>query len=238
MTYQDSNIEFKPKPTDPRFIDIEGQTFNRLTVIGYAGKPSSNTLWYCRCICGGVARTSGYELRKGLTKSCGCWDSEVTARRNFRHGGCGTPEYRTWLNMRNRCFNPRSQDYINYGNRGITVCNRWDAFENFREDMGSKPSSEHSLERLDNDGNYEPDNCAWALQITQTNNKRNNHRLIYLGQTHTIAEWGRLLNNIPESTIRKRLKLGWSTEDALTRPLRHINSPQPYESQTKKQAVR
>lgn len=130
-----------------------------------------------------------------------------------RHGGDGTPEYQTWVDMKRRCDDPKRPGYKNYGGRGIIVCERWYDFRNFYADMGERPEG-MSLDRVDNNGHYEPGNCRWATAKEQANNRRNSHNITYAGFTYTLAEWGKLLD-IPESTIRNRLNRQWSIEDTL-----------------------
>lgn len=118
--------------------------------------------------------------------------------------------------MIQRCGNPNSKRYADYGGRGITVCERWKSFAGFAEDMGPTFSPELSLDRIDNDGNYEPGNCRWATVVEQARNKRNSHRVTFLGQTKTIAEWSELLG-LHYDTVHTRLgKQGWPVERALT----------------------
>lgn len=130
-----------------------------------------------------------------------------------------TPEYKAWSAMRHRCLNHNNKSYHNYGGRGIAVCERWlDNFDAFIEDMGKRPSRRHQLDRIDNDGNYEPDNCRWATPSQQMNNVRYNDRITIEGQTKTAAQWCRHFG-INRSTFGSRRERGWSDIDALTRPL-------------------
>jgi hypothetical protein len=131
----------------------------------------------CRCDCGTEAAVNAESMRKGLSQSCGCLRAQVTRERSIRHGFSGHPLWGTWYNMVARCTNPGARQYADYGGRGITVCERWSGldgagFVNFLADMGPKPSRRHSLERLDNDGGYEPANCVWATWAQQFANRR------------------------------------------------------------------
>lgn len=131
------------------------------------------------------------------------------------HGKSFTPEYRAWASMRSRCRNPKHAMYPDYGGRGIRVSERWDSFENFYADMGARPPS-GTLDRINNDGNYEPKNCRWASMLVQDNNKRNNRPVEWKGERKTIPEWARQFGKSPRQ-VRKRFAAGWTLEEALTR---------------------
>jgi hypothetical protein len=129
-----------------------------------------------------------------------------------------SPTYRTWQSMRNRCLNPKNKEYPRYGGRGIAVCERWNNFELFLEDMGERPP-DTSLDRVDNDGPYSPENCRWTDQVTQANNRRSNVRISFNGETRTLSDWARF-TGIPYTVLHDRLvKLGWTTEQALSKPV-------------------
>lgn len=188
--------------------DEVGNPYGKLTVLEFAGKtPSGDSLWLCRCECGNTTTVARGHLRKkrGGTKSCGC--------HRARAGGmCESPEYTSWQEMKRRCYNSSYRDYHLYGGRGITICKRWlDAFTNFLEDMGEKPSSEHSIERIDNDGDYEPGNCKWATAMEQGQNTRKTLLLTCNGETMGLRAWARKLG-IAHRTIAWRLEQGWSME--------------------------
>lgn len=136
-----------------------------------------------------------------------------------QHGMTGCPEWRAWRNMKRRCDSPCRQDYHRYGGRGIKVCERWrDSFLAFYEDMGPRPSDQHTLERVDNDGNYEPSNCVWKTRKEQGQNRCNCRYLTYRGETRTISEWADV-TGINQATIQSRVKKqGWGVEKALTTP--------------------
>lgn len=151
----------------------------------------------------------------------------MRTRKNGSHGhscvGKRTTEYNTWLHMKDRCFNPNNNGYANYGGRGITICDRWlgeTGFENFLSDMGHKPSPKHSIDRINNDGNYEPSNCRWATAATQVNNRSINVKFTFYGCERTLAEWSRI-SQIHPHTIDYRLSRGWSPKEAIWRPTIH-----------------
>jgi hypothetical protein len=201
-------------------LELVGKRYNRITVSSFHGVRCNKSLWNCVCDCGKELIVQGSHLIDGHTQSCGCLNKERTSEASIVHGLTGSSEYGAWSRMKDRCFNKNNPDYSRYGGRGITVCDRWkDSFENFYEDMGSCPEGT-SLDRIDNNGNYEPANCRWATQLTQMNNIRTNRVVAYQGVVKTVADWARSLG-VSYSVLSARLnKLGWSVERAFTTPVR------------------
>lgn len=202
--------------------DLVGRVFDRLTVIerrdGHDGR-SRIRLWACRCSCGNVISVPTSSLTRGNSRSCGCMKREQM----LKHGGAAraTPqsrEYGIWENMRSRCRNVNAPNYHRYGGRGIDICQRWDDFAIFLADMGKCPSG-HSLDRINNEGGYRPDNCRWATPRQQMGNKRTNRIWTHDGLTMCATEWARRLG-IKPATVSARLFDGWTIERALTTPVR------------------
>ena len=196
--------------------DLAGKKFGRLTVLHDIEERYSDggIQWACKCDCGNTITTVGYSLTRGRTKSCGCLAREKASKRATTHGMKSSPEYHTWVSLRQRCLNTNNKDYNRYGGRGVLLHSRWRKFENFIEDMGLRPSSSHSIDRTDNDGDYSPENCRWVTRNEQQSNKRNNHLITLRGRTMTQSAWSRK-QNIPVDTLHLRLKRGWSAEEAL-----------------------
>lgn len=155
-------------------IDLTGQRFGRLTVIEEAGRVNGTVTWRCRCDCGNESIVLGTNLRAGYSTSCGCYTRERAATENTRHGGRHDRLYAIWTGMRQRCNNPNSQAYKDYGGRGITVCPEWDHnFAAFRDwALANGYRADLSIDRVDNNGGYRPDNCRWATWHEQRINQR------------------------------------------------------------------
>lgn len=205
-----------------RTMIAAGQRYGRLTVLEFLERRSRANFWRLRCDCGQehIARTA--LLRNGTIQSCGCLRNERVAangRANRTHGMSGLAIYRTWTSMHTRCYNSKEPSFARYGGRGIAVCEHWHKFENFYADMGIKPSRHHSLERVDNDGNYCKENCTWATKKEQSRNKRNNLFVTINGNKMVLIDACRKAN-LSYNAIRARItKLGWSADRALSTPV-------------------
>jgi hypothetical protein len=213
-----------------KFIDITGKEFNRLTVIRVNGRKNGQFCWLCECKCGKEVTVRGYCLRKGRTRSCGCYQPEATSRANTTHGQTKdyriSPEYASWCGMKERCLNPNNPQYKNYGGRGITVHPEWlDSFDSFISHIGIIPSDgkRYTLDRIDNEKNYTPGNVRWSDPLTQANNKRNNIKLTALGKTMTLPQWSRE-TGISIYIMRNRLLAGWNHEKIVTKKPRYRDS--------------
>jgi len=182
----------------PQRYNLEGMVFGNWTVESYAG----DYKWLSRCGCGVVKTVRSDKLRNGTSTSCGC-----LRKNRLTHGLSGTPEHMAWRSMRYRCENPNNESYKDYGERGITVCERWSSFDNFFEDMGPRPSSKHSIEREDVNGNYDPDNCVWATITEQNRNTRKTCFVTYNGEIYKLVELAEEIEISPR-TLRKRCVRG------------------------------
>jgi len=176
---------------------------------------SRNKQLLVRCSCGVERVVEESALKAGRRQRCAACQTTRAhdATRTHGEGNRVTPEYETWRQLRGRCLNPRNVGYRNYGGRGITVCARWASYENFLADMGRRPPGT-SIDRIDNNAGYSPENCRWASLTVQAGNRRNNHTLTALGRTQTISEWSRE-TGVHFETIRHRILRGWTAEDAL-----------------------
>jgi hypothetical protein len=197
---------------------ILDQRFGMLRVLECVGAGCGSRRWRCACDCGKQTVVTGSNLLSGHTRSCGCLVAITTRLRSTTHGRTQAPEHYIWSTMRQRCSNPRIPSYRNYGARGIKVSPRWESFENFLTDMGPRPSPHHSIERIDNDGPYSPTNCAWIPRREQQLNTRRTRWITYNGRTQPITVWA-IESGIGRSTIKERLKRGWTLERALTQPV-------------------
>ena len=206
--------------------DIRGQRFGRLLVESFDDNSRPKYVkWVCKCDCGKLISVLGRDLRTGNTESCGCLHVEqliARSKKNAKHNqstvikGSQTV-YRIWVGMRSRCRNSNNPNYKYYGAKGITVCERWDSFEAFLEDMGPRPIG-FSIDRIDVKKGYYKENCRWADKETQDNNRTDNTYLEYNGEKLTLAQWSRRIG-ISAATLSGRVRRGWNTHDILTKPV-------------------
>jgi len=203
--------------------DVTGQTFNFLTAKKVVGRtPNGTPLWEFECVCGSIIVRQLGSVKSGATKSCKCKRSELIIVDKTQHGLSKTKEYHAWILMLDRCYNTDANGYERYGGRGIAVCPEWkDSFETFLKNMGLAPNPSHSVERKNNSLGYCPDNCQWATRKVQSNNRSNNIRITRNGRTLTLSQWSEELG-LPYKTVYARIALGWSSEKALTTPVRPI----------------
>jgi hypothetical protein len=206
--------------------DLTGRRFHMLTVVRFHSG-SRRPKWVCLCDCGVEKLVLSYNLTKhSPTMSCGCHRRQANARRSFKHGegttaaetSTTTTEYGTWAGMRDRCNNPKNQAFCNYGGRGITVCERWDDYANFLADMGRRPSPSYSIDRINNDAGYSPENCRWATRSEQIRNSRQARYIEAFGENRCLVEWANLYAVNP-ATISSRIRLGWDAERAISAPV-------------------
>lgn len=213
------------------YVEI-GQQFDRWTVIALA-KPSKKNekFWIVRCLCGNEGRVSNWALGSGNSLSCGCLRRERAAVARVTHGETRTvdgkivctPEYHSWSSMIQRCYKSYVASYKSHGARGITVCSRWlESFQNFLDDMGRKPDPTWSLDRIDNNGNYEPGNVRWASSKIQSRNTSRNRYLTVGSETILLVEWAEK-TGVNYATLRCRLEAGWSPERAIINRRFHKN---------------
>lgn len=201
-------------PKHGLFQDLTGMKFGRLIVAGYLGRIGRNNCWECVCDCGSKSIVNGGNLKTGHTQSCGCFHKERTSATSVTHGKSKTNEYSIWAAMKARCYDESNSSY---GGRGIAVCERWlTSFANFLADMGPRPSPAHSIDRRNNNGNYEPGNCRWATPKVQANNTRSTVLIHINGETKPLSMWADEYS-LAKSVIVARIDNG-DTGEALIRP--------------------
>lgn len=183
-----------------------GNKFGMITVTEKTDKYSgTHRLWLCSCECGGTAFATMSDLRSGRRRSCGCLKKTARVTNGAHVGGKRMPEYGIWASMKERCSNPNQKSYARYGGRGIRVCPEWQDFSQFIRDMGPRPSSEHTIERENNDGNYEPSNCRWEPMSVQANNKSTSVIITIESERLSLTQWSRRAG-INQMTIRYRAR--------------------------------
>lgn len=189
--------------------DPTGKQFGKWTVLKI---DENNKYWICQCSCGVTRPVIKYNLTKGGSQSCGCYKAGI---RHSYHGMTNTDEHNIWLGIKERCYSKSAKEYNRYGGRGIRMSQRWlDSFVNFYEDMGNRPSKLHSIDRINNDGNYEPSNCKWATRSEQQRNTRRTLLVTYRGITVSAAEMAEKFG-VNYKLFHSRLRYGWTVEMSL-----------------------
>lgn len=208
----------------PRAKDLSGRRFSRLVALAPVHRvsygPSKNVVYYrCVCDCGAKTDVSAWNLTTQKVQSCGCLAREVMQQVGVDHGASGTPEHEVWMSITKRTTNPNDRFFDRYGGRGIRMCDAWaQSFDRFLADMGPRPSPRHSIERLDNDGDYEPGNCVWAVAKTQARNRSSTVWLEIDGERRSMAEWAEI-HGISYAMVQQRIKkYGFDPKRALTTP--------------------
>lgn len=203
--------------------DISGKKFGRLSPKKIVRiSKHKKAIWLCQCDCGNTVEVIAESMISGRTKSCGCWQKEWTVAKHTTHGGSKHPLYPTWDRMMARCYNPNDHNFHNYGDRDIRVFQEWkDDPKKFYDYISALPNfaeKNRSLDRIDNNKNYEPGNLRWATQKEQMRNSRKNKNLTFDGKTQCLSAWAEELK-MDKRTINGRLRMGWSIERALTEPI-------------------
>lgn len=207
----------------------EGMRYGRLLVLGEGERNKQNIRrWSCRCDCGKIKNLKTFDLINGNVVSCGCYSREKFTLMTTRHGGASggkrTSEYQAWINAKKRCYYPKNKEFKNYGGRGIKMSSDWlNDYSKFISDMGQKPTSKHSLERIDVDGDYFKENCRWATMSEQNLNKRTNRIVSFDAKSQHLCLWAKEMK-IKKSTLGSRIKAGWSYEKILSQPVRKRRS--------------
>lgn len=214
---------------------LTNQKFGRLLVVKYYGKAKDgHTVWVCKCDCGNIINVPSNSLTSGNTKSCGCLHNEFLKNKKgnkcnfYKHGKANTRLFNIFNSMKQRCLNNLDKNYKLYGGKGVKICREWldkeEGFINFYNWAIQNGYNENlTIDRIDVNGDYEPNNCRWVTMKIQANNRRNNHLVTYNGETHTISEWSEI-TNINKTTLAKRLNVyKWSVEKALTKKTKKEN---------------
>lgn len=198
--------------------DFTGRTLDWLLVLEKR-KGVKRTMFLCQCICGESVERNAFSLKTAGFKSCGCYNRNRMAVMRLSHGKSKSPEYSTWAQMRRRCLNPTHHKYYRYGGRGITICPEWESFEAFFRDMGPKPTTGHSIDRIDNDGPYAPWNCKWATVRDQSRNTSLVVKMTVDGETLCIADMAKK-HGLDALVVSKRRRRGWTDDEAVKTPLK------------------
>lgn len=205
------------------FIDLTGKKFGRLTVLERTDdliQPSGQhkTQWLCKCDCGNLITVQGCNLKSEHTQSCGCYSQDYPS--HTKHNKCKTRLYKCWKHIKQRCYDKNSKEYINYGGRGITVCNEWlNDFQVFYDwAMANGYKDDLTIDRIDVNGNYEPSNCRWVTVKVQNNNKRSNRLITYNEKTQTLAQWADELQINYKKLYARIVTFSWNIEKAFNTP--------------------
>jgi len=204
----------------PKLKDLSGKRFGRLLVIKEQGRNNrGKAVWLCKCDCGNEKAVYSYLLVSGQTQSCGCLQKELIKKRSITHGQRTTKLYKIWANMKSRCNNPNASHYEYYGGKGIKICEEWHDFKAFQIWAANNGYSDGlTIDRIDNDKDYCPDNCRWITKRQQASNKSNNQKVSYLGKTMTIAEWSNE-TKLSYYALIQRFHLGWDSEKMFNTPV-------------------
>ena len=207
-------------------LDIKaGDRFNRWAVVKEVAKRNNKRYFLCRCECGNTGIVSISNLSGGHSKSCRCYERELNKLLKTTHGGSKTRLYEIWSGMKKRCLNARHHAFKYYGGRGITVCEEWLNFTGFQTwAFANGYHGDLTIDRIDNDGNYDEGNCRWVPISAQNNNKSSSRSITFRGTTKTLIDWSRELG-ISYTTLHGRLRRGWPVESALTVPPKKEYSP-------------
>jgi len=206
-----------------KFIDLTGQVFGRLTVISRAeNSKNGGARWNCVCECSGECVVAANNLKNKHTQSCACYQKAQTSKASKTHGDSGTRLYEIYNGIKKRCYNPNTKRFADWGGRGIIMCDEWlNSFEAFKDwALVNGYNDTLSIDRIDNNGNYEPNNCNWSSPVEQNNNKRTNIYIELFGTTHTVTEWCRQFG-FNHKKIRTRLRNGWHKYEAFEIVQRH-----------------
>jgi hypothetical protein len=211
-----------------RLVDLTGQRFGRL-VVKKRGKTKRRNnggtivYWLCQCDCGNVVEVVGGDLKRGCTQSCGCLSRETAKTRLTKHGMSGTRLYEIWQNMKDRCYNEKDCAFKYYGKNGVKICGEWQEFESFYKwALANGYTDDLTIDRVDVNGDYEPNNCRWATRKEQANNKTTNRYITFNGDTKTLKQWSEVFN-VSYPAFSARLKRGWSMEKIKNTPVRVVN---------------
>lgn len=205
-----------------KLIDLTGQRFGRYTVLYryHENDPFNKPLWVCKCDCGNEKVVGGENLRSGQSLSCGCYNREKAAERATKHGGAKAHErlYSIWTNMRKRCNNPKDPAYNYYGGKGVCICDAWSEYMAFKEwALENGYTDNLTIDRIDPDGDYSPENCRWVDMKTQANNKTDNHYVDIGGTVYTIQQWSEIYG-IDSRVVNSRINIGWDVVEAIQTP--------------------